>query len=214
MLKDQSCNNCRPNQHSGSFFFLICDDRYCCWGKPFWWFEGSLLLHPQGDLKQTFSKIYTFLFPGHIACHCWHVCDLHVLWSSGVLGSFIILVDLFLFQTGFVFANQASGVKEEYLFFHNKSGLNSIQCDPTNPPDICPFNLPKWVDCSDEANALRDKYKKFFEVRTSRWSIIFNMSLDNYIYSSEKSGRPVASGRQLDRIRRSLRQLGHRGDRQ
>ena len=61
MLNDQSCNNCRPNQHSGSFFFLICD-RYCCWGKPFWWFEGSLLLHPQGDLKQTFSKMYTFLF--------------------------------------------------------------------------------------------------------------------------------------------------------
>ena len=75
--------------------------------------------------------------------------------------------DIFLlFQTGFVFANQASGVKEEYLFFHNKSGLNSVQCDPTNPPDVCPFNLPKWVDCSDEANALRDKYKKFFEVRT------------------------------------------------
>ena len=164
MLKDQSCNNCRPNQHSGSFFFLICD-RYCCWGKPFWWFEGSLLLHPQGDLKQTFSKIYTFLFPGHIACHCWHVCDLHVLRSSGVLGSFIILVDLFLFQTGFVFANQASGVKEEYLFFHNKSGLNS-KCVPT--VDGCqPFNLPKWVDCSDEASAQRDKYKKFFEVRTS-----------------------------------------------
>ena len=85
-----------------------------------------------------------------------------------MLGSFIILVDLFLFQTGFVFANQASGVKEEYLFFHNKSGLNSIECDPTNPPDVCqPFNLPKWVDCSDEASALRDKYKKFFEVRTS-----------------------------------------------
>ena len=83
-----------------------------------------------------------------------------------MLGSFIILVDLFLFQTGFVFANQASGVKEEYLFFHNKSGLNSIDCDPT--ADGCqPFNLPKWVDCSDEASALRDKYKKFFEVRTT-----------------------------------------------
>merc|ERR1712088_760681 len=27
-------------------------------------------------------------------------------------------------QTGFVFANQASGVKEEYLFFNNKSDLN------------------------------------------------------------------------------------------
>jgi len=65
-------------------------------------------------------------------------------------------------QTGFVFANQASGVKEEYLFFHNKSYLNSIECDPT--ADGCqPFNLPKWVDCSDEASALRDKYKKFFE---------------------------------------------------
>ena len=82
------------------------------------------------------------------------------------VGSFIILVDLFLFQTGFVFANQASGVKEEYLFFHNKSYLNSIECDPT--ADGCqPFNLPKWVDCSDEASALRDKYKKFFEVRTT-----------------------------------------------
>merc|ERR1719225_730200 len=32
-------------------------------------------------------------------------------------------------QTGFVFANQASGVKEEYLFFHNKSDLNK--------PDAC-----------------------------------------------------------------------------
>merc|ERR1712012_1014523 len=65
-------------------------------------------------------------------------------------------------QTGFVFANQASGVKEEYLFFHNKSYLNSIECDPT--ADGCqPFNLPKWVDRSDEASALRDKYKKFFE---------------------------------------------------
>ena len=80
MLNDHSCNNCRPNQPSGSFFFLICDDRYCCWGKPFWWFEGSLLLHPQGDLKQTFSKMYTFLFP---RAHClpllarmWPTCTL------------------------------------------------------------------------------------------------------------------------------------------
>ena len=63
----------------GSFFFLNCD-RYCCWGKPFWWFEGSLLLHPQGDLKQTFSKMYTFLFP---RAHClpllarmWPICTL------------------------------------------------------------------------------------------------------------------------------------------
>ena len=80
----------------------------------------------------------------------------------------MILVDLFLlFQTGFVFANQASGVKEEYLFFHNKSGLNS-KCDPTaDCVDCCqPFNLPKWVDCSDDASAQRDKCKKFFEVKT------------------------------------------------
>ena len=132
-----------------------------------------------GDLKDpsysipkvTWSKLSAkctlSFFPGHIACHCWHVCDLHVLWSSGALGSFMLLVDLFLFQTGFVFANQASGVKEEYLFFHNKSGLNS-KCDPTaDCVDCCqPFNLPKWVDCSDEASAQRDKYKKFFEVRT------------------------------------------------
>ena len=133
-----------------------------------------------GDLKDpsysipkvTWSKLSAkctlSFFPGHIACHCWHVCDLYVLWSSGALGYFIILINLFLFQTGFVFANQASGVKEEYLFFHNKSGLNS-KCDPTvDCVDCCqPFNLPKWVDCSDEASALRDKYKKFFEVRAS-----------------------------------------------
>ena len=89
----------------------------------------------------------------------------------------MLLVDLFLFQTGFVFANQASGVKEEYLFFHNKSGLNS-KCVPT--VDGCqPFNLPKWVDCSDEASALRDKYKKFFEVRTSL--MIHNIQHVNFL---------------------------------
>merc|ERR1712198_91261 len=48
-------------------------------------------------------------------------------------------------QTGFVFANQASGVKEEYLFFHNKSDLNDPElCVPTGTGDCTPFELPKW----------------------------------------------------------------------
>merc|ERR1711936_80541 len=65
-------------------------------------------------------------------------------------------------QTGFVFANQASGVKEEYLFFNNKSDLNG-KCDPTqttSAEDPCPtFDLPKWLDCSEAANQKRDIYK-------------------------------------------------------
>ena len=71
------------------------------------------------------------------------------------------------FQTGFVFANQASGVKEEYLFFHNKSDLNKPGiCDPTgDQSNPCPpFQLPKWLDCSVEANKQRDVYKALFEV--------------------------------------------------
>jgi hypothetical protein len=55
-------------------------------------------------------------------------------------------------------------VKEEYLFFNNKSDLNS-QCDPTNKTggDCPPFALPKWLDCSDAANKQRDVYKALFE---------------------------------------------------
>merc|ERR1719239_151132 len=69
-------------------------------------------------------------------------------------------------QTGFVFANQASGVKEEYLFFNGKSDLNDPElCDPTGNKtlDCPPFKLPKWLDCSDEANHQRDVYKALFE---------------------------------------------------
>ena len=76
-----------------------------------------------------------------------------------------------IFQTGFVFANQASGVKEEYLFFNGKSDLNDPElCDPTGNKtlDCPPFKLPKWLDCSDEANHQRDVYKALFEVRLSQ----------------------------------------------
>ena len=105
-------------------------------------------LFSQGTLLAIAGTYVTYMYFGLQVC--W---DLLSFWL------------IFFFQTGFVFANQASGVKEEYLFFHNKSGLNS-KCVPT--VDGCqPFNLPKWVDCSDEASAQRDKYKKFFEVRTS-----------------------------------------------
>ena len=72
------------------------------------------------------------------------------------------------FQTGFVFANQASGVKEEYLFFHNRSDLNKPGiCDPTVATEEVPcppFALPKWLDCSADANKKRDIYKALFEV--------------------------------------------------
>ena len=60
-------------------------------------------------------------------------------------------------------------MKEEYLFFNNKSDLNS-QCDPTNKTggDCPPFALPKWLDCSDAANKKRDLYKALFEVRLAQ----------------------------------------------
>ena len=85
------------------------------------------------------------------------------------LASSIFTYLIIFFQTGFVFANQASGVKEEYLFFNNKSDLNS-QCDPTNKTggDCPPFALPKWLDCSDAANKKRDLYKALFEVRLAQ----------------------------------------------
>ena len=71
----------------------------------------------------------------------------------------------FSFQTGFVFANQASGVKEEYLFFHNRSDLNKPDACGGDQQGCPKFELPKWLDCSEEANLKRDYYKALFEVR-------------------------------------------------
>ena len=56
-------------------------------------------------------------------------------------------------------------MKEEYLFFHNKSDLNDPElCVPTETGDCLPFELPKWLDCSEGANQKRDMYKALFEV--------------------------------------------------
>ena len=153
-----------------TLYLILC--RYCCWSQPFWGSERSLVLDSKGGYLAQPQYLLQFLFSGNIACHCWHLCYLHVLWSSGAVGSnrYFGLPPNF-FQTGFVFANQASGVKEEYLFFNNKSDLNG-KCDPTQTTtaeDPCPtFDLPKWLDCSEAANQKRDIYKALFEVRLAQ----------------------------------------------
>jgi len=63
----------------------------------------------------------------------------------------------FALQTGFVFNNRASGISEEYRFFHGRSDFNeNITVNGT----IYNFNLPKWTDCTDESSKRRDEYKK------------------------------------------------------
>ena len=122
---------------------------------------------PKVDICQSlFLHSFTFPFPGNTAGHCWHLCHLHVLWSSGGVGKIFASTHVhFSFQTGFVFANQASGVKEEYLFFHNRSDLNKPDACGGDQQGCPKFELPKWLDCSEEANLKRDYYKALFEVR-------------------------------------------------
>ena len=82
----------------------------------------------------------------------------------------------FSFQTGFVFANQASGVKEEYLFFHNRSDLNKPDACGGDQQGCPKFELPKWLDCSEEANLKRDYYKALFEVRFLSRQMLHHMA--------------------------------------
>jgi hypothetical protein len=63
-----------------------------------------------------------------------------------------------------VFRNEASGISEEYRFFNGKSDLNNQSYTHPNG-SMVPFDLPKWLDCSTEANSKRDFYKTFLEVR-------------------------------------------------
>ena len=216
MLNDHSCNNCRPNQPSGSFFFLICD-RYCCWGKPFWWFEGSLLLHPQGDLKQTFSKMYTFLFP---RAHClpllarmWPICTLvfrcvGIFYHSGLTFFFFFRLALCLPTKQVVWRRSTSSSTTRVAWIANVIP-QSIVSIVVNLSTFQNGLIARMKQVPWETNT-----KSFLRWEHNWWSIIFYMSLSYNICSSDKSGRPVGSGRKFDRIRRSLRQLGHRGDRQ
>ena len=59
--------------------------RYCRWSEPLGWSERSFLLDPKGGYicQSLFLHSFTFPFPGNTAGHCWHLCHLHVLWSSG-----------------------------------------------------------------------------------------------------------------------------------
>jgi hypothetical protein len=54
----------------------------------------------------------------------------------------------FGFQTGFVFRNQASGVKEEYIY-ETKGWQDEWGTEPDN------FDMPSVLNCSNAANARR-----------------------------------------------------------
>jgi len=74
-----------------------------------------------------------------------------------ILGTYVTYM-YFGLQTGFVFNNRASGVSEEYRFFHNRSDLIGKKYTNAAGMEIA-FDLPKWTDCSKEASRKRDYFK-------------------------------------------------------
>jgi len=79
----------------------------------------------------------------------------------------------FALQTGFVFSNRASGIVEEYRYFHGR-GMFRNEAGPIYP-DV---ELPHWTNCTLEAAEYRDMLK---------FVILPQLDLDHNLTDTENS---------------------------